>query len=126
MITEKQRLGKQGEDHALAYLEAHGLRLLERNWRYRRAEIDLVMMEGEVLVFIEVKTRSTDVYGHPLEFVRPRQVELLSAAASAYMDKIEHEWEIRFDLVSLIIYREDQSFSLEHIKDAFFPGLHDW
>lgn len=125
-MTSKQQLGKQGEDHALAYLVAQGLQPLERNWRYKRAEIDLIMMDEECLVFVEVKTRSTDAFGHPLEFVRARQVELLSAAASSYMEQIGHEWEIRFDLVSVIIYHQNEDHVLEHIKDAFFPGLHDW
>ena len=125
-MTEKQQLGKQGEDHALTYLEGLGYELLARNWRYRRAELDLIMKDADVLVFIEVKTRSTDAFGHPLEFVRSRQVTLLSSAASAFMETINHDWEIRFDLVSVIISREDQSYSIEHIKDAFFPGLNDW
>lgn len=125
-MTEKQRLGRQGEDHALAHLKAAGYQLLERNWRHGKAEIDLIMNDGECLVFIEVKTRSTDAFGHPLEFVRKRQTQLLSTAAAAYMEQINHDWEIRFDLVSLIIYREDQSYQLEHVKDAFFPGLHDF
>lgn len=124
-MTPKQELGRKGEDLSLKYLLGLGYVFLDRNWRRRRAEIDLILMDGPTLVFVEVKTRSTDAFGHPLEFVRPRQAELLSAAAAAYMEQINHEWELRFDLVSVII-EEDGTYKLEHVKDAFFPGLHDW
>jgi putative endonuclease len=124
-MTPKQALGKRGEQLALQLLEQSGYTLLEQNWRHRRAEIDLIMMEGPTLVFVEVKTRSTDAFGHPLEFVRKRQTDLLSSAASAYMEAIGHDWELRFDLVSVII-EADGSYRLELVKDAFFPGLYDW
>lgn len=124
-MTPKQLLGRKGEDLAKQYLQGLGYELLEQNWRHRRAEIDLIFMDGPALVFVEVKTRSTDAFGHPLEFVRKRQTELLSSAAAAYMEKINHEWELRFDLVSVIL-EPDGCYKLEHVKDAFYPGLHDW
>lgn len=124
-MTPKQELGKRGEQLALQQLTRLGYTLLEQNWRHRRAEIDLILMDGPTLVFVEVKTRSTDAFGHPLEFVRKRQTDLLSSAASAYMEAIDHDWELRFDLVSVII-EADGSYRLEHVRDAFFPGLYDW
>lgn len=125
-MTEKQRLGQRGEELARLHLEAKGYRTLETNWRHRRAEIDLILMDDRILVFVEVKTRGTSAFGHPLLFMKRRQTQLLSAAATAYMDQIGHDWEIRFDLVSVVLPRGGGAARIEHVPDAFFPGLHDW
>ncbi len=115
-------IGNAGEQLARTFLEQKGYVILETNWRYKRAEVDIIAKEGEVLVFIEVKTRSTDAFGKPEEFITPHKENLLIAAASAYMEQINHEWAIRFDIIS-IIYRSAQHFQVEHFEDAFFPGL---
>lgn len=115
-------LGKTGETLARRYLEGQGYRILEANWRYRRSEIDLVAMDGPILVFVEVKTRGTDVFGKPEEFVTARKEKLMVDAAIAYMESIGHDWELRFDIIS-ILYRSETDYQLEHFPDAFFPGL---
>ena len=115
-------LGKAGEAIARKELEALGYRILVTNWRYRRTEVDLIAMDGPILVFIEVKTRSSAIYGQPEEFITPRKEALLTSAAHAYIDLLDHEDEIRFDFIS-IIYKNEQNYKLEHFKDAFFPGL---
>lgn len=114
--------GKHGEDLAASYLRALGFVILETNWRHRRLEVDIIAKDGEVLVFVEVKTRSYDYFGRPEEFISPAQQGRLTQAASAFMAKIGHEWAIRFDVVS-ILKKKDGDFSVELIKDAFFPGL---
>lgn len=96
--------------------------MLEINWRYRKAELDLIAKDGETLVFIEVKTRSTDLFGQPTESISQRKKSLLADAAAAYMEHIGHEWAIRFDVIS-IIYRDEKHYTIEHFEDAFFPGL---
>lgn len=115
-------IGKAGEQIAHDYLVEKGYRVLEKNWRYSRAEIDLIAMEGELLIFIEVKTRSSQVFGEPEEFVSNQKEDLLSSAASAYMESINHDWEIRFDIIA-ILFQSEKSYSIKHIEDAFFPGL---
>lgn len=115
-------LGKTGETLARRYLEGQGYRILEANWRYRRSEIDLIAMDGPILVFVEVKTRGTDVFGKPEEFVTARKEKLMVDAAIAYMESIGHDWELRFDIIS-ILYRSETDYQLEHFPDAFFPGL---
>ncbi|MCO6489182.1 MAG: YraN family protein [Phaeodactylibacter sp.] len=115
-------LGKTGETLARRYLEGQGYRILEANWRYRRSEIDLIAMDGQILVFVEVKTRGTDIFGKPEEFVTARKEKLMVAAAIAYMESIGHDWELRFDIIS-ILYRSETDYQLEHFPDAFFPGL---
>jgi putative endonuclease len=78
-------------------------------------------MEGEILVFIEVKTRSSDYFGPPETFVTPQKEQLLVRAAHAYMKKIKHDWEIRFDIIS-ILSRSREDYEIRHLPDAFWPG----
>jgi len=121
------QLGNRGEKMAQAYLQKKGYKILECNWRFSRAEIDIIAKDGEVLVFVEVKTRSDDYRGRPAEFVTSHKENLLADAATVYMEQINHDWEIRFDVIGIVI-RKSQSkppsehIEIEHFKDAFFPG----
>lgn len=115
-MTEKERQGIFGENRAKKHLENEGYRILELNWRHRRAEIDIIAMKDEVLVFVEVKTRKNDIYGTPESFISERKRRLYYDAASVYMEKIQHTWEIRFDVISVVRSTEE----LQHFEDAFF------
>ncbi len=114
--------GKHGEEIAVEHLRQQGFEILETNWRHRRLEVDIIAREGSLLVFVEVKTRSYDYFGKPEEFVSPAKERRLAAAAAAYMEQTGHEWAIRFD-VAAVLKNRDGSFSIELIRDAFFPGL---
>ena len=114
-------LGSRGEQLAKELLEAKGYVLLETNWRYRRSEVDLIVKDGEILVFVEVKTRTTAYFGSPETFVTPQKEKLLVRAAHAYMQQSEHEWEIRFDVVS-IVWESEEKYTAAHLEDAFWPG----
>lgn len=115
-------IGNAGEAIAKRYLEERDYRILEENWRYRRAEVDLIAMDRRTLVFIEVKTRNTTAFGEIEDFVTRKKESMLIAAAHAYMDHIDHDWEIRFDIIA-ILYLDEKSYSVKHLEDAFFPGL---
>ncbi|MEQ8705623.1 MAG: YraN family protein [Phaeodactylibacter sp.] len=115
-------IGHAGEAIARRYLEERGYRTLETNWRYRRAEVDLIVMDGRTLVFVEVKTRNTTAFGEIEDFVTRKKEAMLIAAAHAYMEHIDHDWEVRFDIIA-ILYLDEKSYSVKHIEDAFFPGL---
>lgn len=121
-MTTTKDIGDKGEEIAKQYLEEHGYDILETNWRYSRAEIDIIAMDGEVLVFVEVKTRSYDYYGKPEESVGRKKELLMADAGAAYMRQIGHEWEIRFDIVSVLVPKSGKP-KIEHFPDAFFPGL---
>lgn len=114
--------GKLGEELAATHLRSLGYEILETNWRHRRLEVDIIAKEGKVLVFVEVKTRSYDYFGRPEEFISPAQQTRLAQAAAAYMEKIGHDWAIRFDVVS-ILKKKEGDFTVTLIRDAFFPGL---
>jgi putative endonuclease len=116
--------GRTGENIAYRHLIRDGFDILERNWRLGKAEIDIIAKDEDALVFVEVKTRSTDAFGAPESFLSPRQAQLIAAAAAAYMEQIGHDWELRFDVISIIL-DEDGSYRLQHLRDAFFPGFDD-
>ena len=105
---------------AVKHLISDNYKILETNWRFSRAEIDIIAKQGEILVFLEVKTRSYAFYGQPEEAVTEKQERLIMDAAQRYMEKIGHEWEIRFDIISIIIDKNKALSRLEHFKDAFF------
>lgn len=114
-------IGKKGEQIAKVFLESKGYLILEQNWRYSKAEIDIIARDEECLVFVEVKTRSYGFFGSPEEFVNAKKQKLIIKAASSYMEQIGHEWEIRFDVVSVMIHQGTPT--INHFRDAFFPGV---
>lgn len=114
--------GKKGEDLAVNFLQNNGFEILETNWRFRKLEVDIIAKEKNILVFVEVKTRSTNFFGQPEEFVDPAKEKHLAKAAAEYMALINHDWAIRFDVVAVVL-KNNNDWDLKHIKDAFFPGL---
>ena len=112
-------LGKKGEALAKEFLLLKNYEILEENWRVGKAEVDLIAKYNEVLIFIEVKTRSTNSFGRPEEFVSGKKQDMITHAAPRYMEKINHDWAIRFDIIS-IIFNKDETYNIEHIEDAFF------
>ena len=122
-MTDKQKTGRIGETLARAYLEARGLEVLATGYRYGRYELDLVVRrEDGCLIFVEVKTRRGLRWGHPSGAVSPTKERNIARAAAAYMREVDHQWEVRFDVVAILLFK-DGTHELEHIEDAFFPGL---
>jgi putative endonuclease len=115
--------GLLGETAAAEFLEQMGWRIVERNWRSGRAEVDIIAWtEEEILAFVEVKTRTGEGsgYGGPEEAVDAKKQDMLVRAAGAYMESIDYAWEIRFDVVAVIL-REGKVLEIRHVEDAFFP-----
>lgn len=115
-------LGQAGESIALHYLKEQRLQIIATNWRYSRAEIDIIARSEEELIFIEVKTRSSFRNGYPEDDVDEEKKRMLFDAATAYMEEVDHEGEVRFDVISIVIHPSD-AYTIRHIPDAFFPGL---
>lgn len=111
--------GKLGEELAVKYLIDKGYEILERNWRNRHKEIDIIAKDGEELVIVEVKTRQTDEYGEPDIAVTKQKQRRLIDAANAYLFRTNLEIETRFDIISIIF--KDGKPVIEHIEDAFLP-----
>ncbi len=121
-MAQHIKTGKQGEDLALEYIKDKGYEVLATNWRYRRSEVDIIAMDQKILVFIEVKTRGSDYFGKPEIAVTDRKKKLLIDAGTAYMQEIMHTWEIRFDIIAIVL-RSENDVEIAHYIDAFFPGL---
>jgi putative endonuclease len=99
--TPKQVEGQAGEDHALAHLQKNGLCLVERNFRCKGGEIDLVMQEGGTLVFVEVRKRADSAYGGAAASVTPRKQRRLIIAAQVYLQRYRMPPACRFDVVAI-------------------------
>ena len=113
-------LGRMGEDLAARYLERQGLRLLERGFRSRHGEIDIVAEDGEVLVFVEVKTRSGGAFGTPGEAVdRRKQARMARSAVSYLLSRARGERPCRFDVVEVLSTGPGREARLNHIRNAF-------
>ena len=120
-MAAHNELGRYGEDLARHYLEEKGYRILNQNWVYGRAEIDLIAFYESKLIFIEVKTRSSVTHGKPEEFVNHKKERQLEFASLEYIERAQHHGEIRFDVVAVTM-KSNKQFKINHIEDAFWPG----
>ncbi|MBR4136326.1 MAG: YraN family protein [Bacteroidales bacterium] len=119
MESEHLIKGKKGEDLALEYLQQHGYKLVERNYRLGHLEVDIIVENANFIVFVEVKTRKSNLFGEPESFVTLQKQRNLIRAANAYVLKNGVRKEVRFDVVSVIM---DQGMSsVRHIEDSFKP-----
>jgi putative endonuclease len=101
----KDAVGRFGEDLAARHLERAGLEVLDRNWRCASGELDIVAAEGDTVVFVEVKTRSSTGFGLPAEAVTPRKLARLRRLAVLWLAERpdDQRWpEVRFDVVSIV------------------------
>ena len=117
-MAQHNDLGKEGEDIAVDHLLKNGYTIVERNWHFKKAEIDIIAQKEDILAAVEVKTRSTDVFGDPQEFLKPKQKNLLINAMDHYVVSNDLDVEVRFDVIGIIKTKE--GFKLEHLEDAFF------
>ncbi len=119
MTHKRKELGQWGEKLAAEYLQNLGYKLLEKNWRCRRGEIDLILQAGQVLVFTEVKTRQGRAYGTPEEGVTPAKARKLLQLAQYYLlekDLDDIEW--RIDLVAVEVNQDGRLVRCDHIPNA--------
>jgi len=121
-MAEHNILGKTGETLACEFLSTLNYAILETNWKYLKAEVDIIAREENFLVFVEVKTRTTGNFGLPYEFITPAKERKLAEAAEAYLEIKNLDYEIRFDVISIITGKSGQPV-IEHISDAFRPTL---
>jgi len=116
-MAQHYELGKEGEQLAVDFLIKSGYRILERNWRFQKAEIDIIARMKDTLVVVEVKTRSTNEFGNPQDFVNQKKIKLLVHAVNEYVNQRDFDVEVRFDIVAITM--RDHKCQLEHLKDAF-------
>lgn len=117
-MAEHNELGKFGEELAIDFLQQNGYAILETNWTFQKAEIDIIVQKENILAVVEVKTRSSIEFGLPQDFVKPKKIQLLVKAVNEYVISNDLDVEIRFDIVA--IYKQDNKYKIEHIEDAFY------
>jgi putative endonuclease len=112
-------LGERGEAIAVAYLKGQKFTIVERNFRCKCGEVDIIARDGNAFVFIEVKARRTLAFGPPQLAVTPFKQRQISKAALTWLAKKRlHEASARFDVVAILL-REHQVPAIEHIRNAF-------
>ncbi len=121
MTKRRLKLGRDGEEAAVAFVKKQGYRILQTNFRTKSGEIDIIAEDKKVVAFIEVKTRSTTEYGSPLEAVNHFKQKKIALVANQFLlrHKVENR-ECRFDIVAIFARDDDpQTWEIELIKDAF-------
>jgi len=114
-------LGRKGEHLAKEHLEKAGYEILDENWTHGKLEIDLIAYKNKVMIFTEVKTRTGNWFGEPEDFVDVRKQKLLAEAADEYIYLMNHQGEVRFDIIS-VLFDKQTNYTINHIEDAFWPS----
>ena len=114
-------LGKKGEAIAFNFLKKQGYTILERNWVFGKGELDIVAIHDNHLVIVEVKTRSVYYHAETDDLLGKRKLHLLYETADKYVEMKNIEREVRYDLL-IVIFHGD-TWTVEHITDAFYPFM---
>ena len=117
-MAQHNELGKKGEQLAVNYLSKNGYEIIERNYRFDKAEVDIIATKGETLAIIEVKTRSTTDFGNPQDFVKPKQIQRLVKAVDEYVTVNRLDVEVRFDIIAIV--KNGKAYDIEHLENAFY------
>ena len=120
-MAESHNLGKKGEDVAADHLRNDGYKILFRNWKWGKHEIDLIAENKDQILFAEVKTRSDDFRMHPVTAVTTEKQKSIIRAADGYLKKFNIDKESRFDVITII--KKGDSYHVDHIEGAFYPTL---
>lgn len=119
-MAQHNLLGNKGEMLASRYLLDKGYAVLHYNWRSGHKEIDLIAKERDTLVFVEVKSRTSELYGNAEDAVDERKMRLLISAAESYITRFKIDLKFRFDVITVI--GNCEPYRIEHIEDAFVPS----
>jgi putative endonuclease len=118
-MADHNDLGNEGEEMAALHLIRSGYDILIRNYMYQKGEIDIIARKKDVIVIVEVKTRSTPDFGDPQDFLKVGQIQRLVATANHFVENfVEDDVDVRFDIIAIIINKAGTK--LEHIEDAFY------
>jgi putative endonuclease len=111
-------LGKKAEDLAVEYLQKNSYKILVRNFRFQKAEIDIIAEKENLIVVVEVKARSTDAFMLPQEAVTKTKIKLIVSAANRYLEEFNKNQEVRFDIIA-VLPDEKGNLNIEHIENSF-------
>lgn len=116
-MSDNIKKGNEGECLAATYLEEKGYRIVHRNYRYKHSEIDLIAEQNNLLVFVEVKTRTSVSFGYPEEFVDEKKIEKILEGADQYLFETNWNGNVRYDIVSIKLRKGAPM--IDHFEDAF-------
>ena len=122
-MQTKHEKGRKGEQMAWEFFRSKGFELERKNLRIGHREIDLIVRKAELMVFVEVKLRSTDYFGMPESMISKRQERNIVEASDQYLKHIGWEGEVRFDVIAVVANKREKR--LLHIEDAFWPFCTD-
>jgi putative endonuclease len=117
-MAAHNELGEWGEEFATMHLVKNDYEILERNWRFQKAEIDIIAKKNDEIIIVEVKTRNSDYFGDPQDFVTSGKIKLLIKAANEYLVSNEIALESRFDIIAIL--KNKTTEKLEHFENAFY------
>lgn len=117
-MNKGHQLGKIAELYAQQFFVRKGYQLLAKNYRYRKAEVDLIVRKNNTVVCVEVKARSYDYYGHPSAFISVKKQQLLCITMDQFAQTILEAVEFRFEI--LCIYKSNNQWQVDHLKNAFY------
>ena len=117
-MAEHNELGKLGEELAVDFLVGKGYDILETNWVFQKAEVDIIAQKDNILAVVEVKTRSSIDFGSPQDFVKSKKITLLVKAINEYVVANDLDMEVRFDIIA--IHAKGKQFEIEHLEEAFY------
>lgn len=117
-MADHNDFGKIAEDMAAGHLQKNGYKILARNFRFQKAEIDIIAEKDELIIIVEVKARSTDAFMLPQEAVTKTKIRSIVSAANHYLEELDKANEVRFDIIS-VLPDEHRNLMIDHIIDAF-------
>ena len=120
-MSEHNELGKKGEELAQKYLLRQGYNIKHCNWRFQKAELDIVAQKEDRIVVVEVKSRNIYAFERPQDAVTKSKQKRIVKAADAYIQEWDIDLECRFDVISVVFDKD--KYEIEHIQDAFAPML---
>jgi putative endonuclease len=120
-MAESHTLGQKGEELAAEHLKKAGFKILFRNWKWGRNEIDIIAEKKDLIIFAEVKTRTDDFQMHPVTAVTREKQKSIIRAADGYLQRFKVDKESRFDVITVI--NKGESYEIDHIENAFYPTL---
>jgi putative endonuclease len=117
-VSKHNDLGKEGEELAEAFLLEKGYLIRSRNYRYLKAEVDIIAIKGDILAIVEVKFRTTAFIENIADTITRRKISLLVMAADHYVTQRNLDVEVRFDIITILLTQK--STTIEHLENAFY------
>lgn len=118
-MSDHIKFGNKGEDTAAEFLAGKGYKIKARNWRFGKLEIDIIAQHNDMIIFVEVKSRTGTYFEQPFQAVTKKKQRFIIKAANAYIEKYEVDLEARFDIISIV--EQKGKSEIDHIEDAFYP-----